>query len=103
MTKLTMALDCDGILADFVSAVLTLVEGITGRQHDSAGVASWAIFDSIHEEAVQDRVFGLMKAAGGCARIPIYEGAQGGVRRLQELVDIICVTSPFHGSPTWAH
>jgi 5'(3')-deoxyribonucleotidase len=103
VTKPTLNLDVDGILADFVSAALALVAQHTGNVYHPNDIRTWEVFDSIPEKAVKDAVYGVMKAPGGCLAIPVYEGAQEGVKRLRNHVDVICVTSPFHGSPTWAH
>jgi 5'(3')-deoxyribonucleotidase len=103
LVKPTLNLDVDGILADFVSAALAIVHDVTGHRYTANDVTTWEVFDSIPEKDVQADVYAVMKARGGCLSIPVYQGAQEGVRRLQSYVDIACVTSPFRGSPTWAH
>jgi 5'(3')-deoxyribonucleotidase len=79
--KPTVLLDVDGILANFTLAAVSLVNEITGKKYKPSDITTWEVFDSI----------------------PVYEGAVEGVKKLKELADIICVTSPFNGSPTWAH
>jgi 5'(3')-deoxyribonucleotidase len=40
---------------------------------------------------------------GGCSSIPVYDGAKEAFTKLQELANIVVVTSPFTGSFTWAY
>jgi 5'(3')-deoxyribonucleotidase len=101
--RLSVLLDCDGVLADFVSAALDVLHDLTGRRYDPSSVTTWEVFDSIPEREAQEVVYQRMKARGGCLRIPIYESAREGVARLRELADVTVVTSPFSGSETWAH
>jgi 5'(3')-deoxyribonucleotidase len=98
-------LDCDGVIADFTGAALTLIRQFTGRTYAPERITTWDIFDSLPEEPqfVKDEVYRLLKSPGGCAGIPAYPEAVEGVRRLCEIADVIAVTSPFKGSPTWAH
>jgi len=102
--KPTVLLDCDGVIADFTSATLELVHQVTGHRYNPNEVVTWEIFDSIPERKdAKDEVYGILKDAGGCTSIPLYPDAQEGVRRLREIADIVIVTSPFTGSPTWMH
>lgn len=101
--KPTVLLDCDGVLSDFVSAALKLVHRLTGNEYKPEDVRTWEVFDSIPEKHMMRDVYAIMKADGGCFGLPVYEGAQDGVRRLRDFAEVIIVTSPFKGSPTWAH
>ena len=101
----TVLLDCDGVIADFTGAALALIRQLTGHVYAPEQITTWDIFDSLPKEprSVRDEVYRRLKAIGGCASIPVYPGAVGGVRRLRKIADVIVVTSPFHGSPTWMH
>jgi 5'(3')-deoxyribonucleotidase len=102
--KPTVLMDCDGVIFDFVTAAVTRVNAITGAQYRPEDVTTWEVFDSIPvEQKIRDAAYGQLKAAGGCASIPVYPEAVDGIRRLREIANIIAVTSPFEGSPTWMH
>jgi 5'(3')-deoxyribonucleotidase len=104
MNKPTVLLDCDGILSDFTRAALELVFEVTGRRYAASSITTWEVFDSLAQEReYQHEVYRILKGTGGCLSIPVYESALEGVAKLRELADIVVVTSPFKGSPTWAH
>ncbi len=103
MGKPTVLLDVDGVIADFTAAALELIFEVTGRRYQPSDVKTWEVFDSIPEPEAQKEVYRILKGAGGCLSIPVYEPALEGVARLRELANIVVVTSPFKGSPTWAH
>ncbi len=99
----TVLMDVDGVLADFAVAALELVRQLTGKRYKPEDVTTWEVFDSIPEPQAKAEVYRIMKAPGGCTAIPVYPEARDGIERLREVADIIAVTSPFKGSPTWAH
>lgn len=101
--KPTVLLDVDGVVADFTQAAITLVNQITGKSYRPEDVKTWEVFNSIPEPEAHKEVYRIMKGEGGCLSIPVYPEALDGVRTLRELAYIICVTSPFAGSPTWVH
>jgi 5'(3')-deoxyribonucleotidase len=115
--KPSCLLDIDGVVADFVSAALALVQQVEfydrdepdglrfGRAFDPSIIHTWELFDSLPEpeRSARDEVYRRMKAPGGCRSIPVYPGSRNGVERLREICDITIVTSPFEGSPTWMH
>ena len=101
--KPTVLLDCDGVLSDFTRAAVALVNEFTGKNYKSSDVTTWEVFDSIPEPEARREVYRILKGPGGCESIPVYPDAVEGVKKLREMAHIICVTSPFKGSPTWAH
>jgi len=103
--KPILLLDCDGVLANFIDATLSILNdefGVKNYTHDD--VKTWDMFDSFPDHKhLADDVYELLKKRGGCYGIPPYPGAQNGVAKLEELVDIVIVTSPFNGGETWVH
>lgn len=101
----TVLLDVDGILADFVGRALTILERLCGHRYNPDELLTWEVFDGVREahRRYKDAVYAEMAAAGGCAAIPVYPGAQEGVGRLCAVADVIIVTSPFPHSPTWMY
>lgn len=98
-------MDCDGVLADFITATLERLHQETGQLYEHDRINTWEVFDSLPAEVRvhQSRVYEYLKQAGGCFGIPMYAGAQEGVWRLQEIAEVIIVTSPFKGGRTWTH
>jgi 5'(3')-deoxyribonucleotidase len=98
-------MDCDGVLADFITATLDRLHAVSGQKYEHDRISTWEVFSSLPPEALvhQSRVYEYLKQAGGCLGIPMYAGAQEGVWRLQEIAEVIIVTSPFKGGRTWTH
>lgn len=103
--KPILLLDCDGVLANFIEATLRIL-----KKHDPhidykhGDVHTWDQFDSFPNHLpYRDAVYEELKQPGGCATIPVYDGAKEGVAALQEMVDIVILTSPFKGGETWVH
>jgi hypothetical protein len=96
-------LDCDGLLADFISAALVIVEEVTGRRHLPAEVK---VFDftvalglSPQEASAVKRAIGSRR--GFAAGLEPYPEAIQGVQRIRELGEVFCVTSPWDSNPWW--
>jgi 5'(3')-deoxyribonucleotidase len=96
-------LDCDGVLADFVSAMLRVVYEVTGEAYRPEQVTE---FDFCRALGLGPTDAGnVMLAISGrrkfCARLVTYPGARDGVRRLREVADVYIVTSPWNSNETW--
>jgi 5'(3')-deoxyribonucleotidase len=102
--KPTVLIDADGVIANFHATALDLIFEVTGRRYPLEKITTWDTFHSLDEpQEVKDKVWALFKEPGNCARIEPFPEAKDGIRRLAQFADIICVTSPFKGSATWAH
>jgi 5'(3')-deoxyribonucleotidase len=101
--KPTILLDCDGILADFIGTALLVLRAESGLVLPRESITTWEVFDSMPYEAqaYKTRVYNLMKGRLGCFSMRAYDGAKEGVKRLQELGEVVIVTSPFPDSDTW--
>ena len=99
-------LDVDGVLADFVGAVLRKVDGMTMEHLPTADeITTMEIFDSLPESVRKwkEVVYEDMGKEGKCLSLAVYPGAKEGVARLREIADVTIVTAPLRGSPTWAY
>jgi 5'(3')-deoxyribonucleotidase len=101
--KPTVLLDVDGILADFIGAALLALRAESGLAYSRDDIYTWEVFDSLPAAAQSYKhvVYELLKSKLGCFSMRVYDGAKEGVRRLQELADVVIVTSPFPDSDTW--
>ena len=98
--KPRVLLDVDGVLADFVTPALRVVEQITGAPPHPDCHTDWDLFKDYPKE-VETKFYDEFKKEGWCAALPVYPGAQDGVEALRRVADVYFVTSPMHG-PHWA-
>jgi 5' nucleotidase, deoxy (Pyrimidine), cytosolic type C protein (NT5C) len=103
MRKILIALDCDGPLANFIAGALVLVEEVTGKKFDPADVTE---HDFTRALGLSAREASSVKEAiaarrGFVTSLPPHPRARQGVRRLRELGEVFCVTSPWDSSPWW--
>ena len=103
MRKLLIALDCDGFLSDYVRGVLRLVEEVTGRRYEPADVGRFNIAKALGLSAQEARAVKelISTRRGFCAALAPYPQARQGVRRLRELGEVFCVTTPWDLNPWW--
>jgi hypothetical protein len=101
--RLKIALDCDGFLSNFTAGALVIVEEVTGRRYEEADVTEFDFTKSLGltaaESAQVKKVIGSRR--GFCAGLAPYPEARQGVRRLRELGDVFCVTTPWDSNPWW--
>ena len=103
MKRLQLAIDCDGILSNFTAGALRVVEEVTGRHYEEDAVGEFdfvkAIGLSVDEAREVKQI--ISSRRGFAASLAPYPGARQGVRRLRELGDVFCVTSPWDSNPWW--
>jgi 5'(3')-deoxyribonucleotidase len=101
----TVLVDVDGPLAAFDQAALDTIFAITGRRYALDDIRTWEVFESVEQDnpEVKKQVYDRMKGRGGCLGIPVADGAKEGLAKLQELCEVVIVTSPFWGSETWVY
>lgn len=89
-------LDIDGVVADFLTAALSVVHEVSGQLYRAEDLPTWDIWDHVgreHEGACYERY----RAEGFCAGLQPYPGAVDGVQRLLSVAEVHVVTSPIHG------
>lgn len=103
MKRLKIALDCDGVLSDFTSGALRVVEEVTGKRFVPADISEWdfckALGLTFREAALVKKTIGSRQ--GFATSLLPYPQARQGVRRLRELGEVFCVTSPWDTNPWW--
>jgi 5'(3')-deoxyribonucleotidase len=104
MNRPVVLLDADGVLLNFIQATLDTLHDIDPHSFTHDDIHTWEVFSSlpaaaqVHMDAVYDR----LRKEGGRSIQP-YPGAAEAVKELQDISDVIIVTSPLHGSRTWTH
>jgi 5'(3')-deoxyribonucleotidase len=103
MRVISIALDCDGVLADFVAGALRLVEEVTGKKFDVSAVTESDFTTTLglnaHEAHEVKRAIGARR--GFAASLPRYPQARQGVRRLSKLGKVFCITTPYESNIWW--
>jgi hypothetical protein len=101
--KLSISIDCDGILSDFTAGALRVVEEVTGRRYSPIDVGEFDFTKALNlsaDEALAVKT-AISSRRGFAASLAPYPGARQGVRRLRELGEVFCVTSPWDENPWW--
>jgi len=102
MPRPTVLLDCDGVLANFTRANLDYLRTL-GVDRSEDEVTTWEIGEALGLEPHQRAQMKARWSEPGFALdLPIYAGAQEGVRELFAAgADVVVVTSPMTSSRTW--
>lgn len=100
MKKPRVLLDVDGVLADFVTPALQVVQQVTGKPAPKDATDDWDLFRAYDQET-QAKFYNEFKKEGWCYALQPYPGALEGVNMLRDLADVYFVTSPMHG-PHWS-
>lgn len=105
-------MDADGVFVDFIGGVLRETKALTGRNVAREALVNWDIFSDIERitghEGLKDLLVEHVDAPGFCSALEPCSGAEEGLKRLLELdkrgiIHLAIVTTPWQGSPTWAH
>jgi 5' nucleotidase, deoxy (Pyrimidine), cytosolic type C protein (NT5C) len=106
MKKIKLALDADGFLRNFVASALVVVEEVTGRRFFPADVTAFNFTQALglSERETHDVMTAISARRGFVTAMTPYPEARQGVRRLRELGDVSCVTTPWEtpwGTNPW--
>ena len=100
--KHVILLDCDGVLADFTTIALDLIEQETGRRYTEKEIPRWDIFESMGFPELWT-AFGVKAAQPGfCFGMKPYPKAKAAVKKLSEHYDVVIVTAPVD-APPWMY
>jgi len=101
-TKKRVLLDCDGVLSDFLTKALEIINTTAMTNFQHAHVHDFDICESLGLPHMWD----TLKAACGekdfCLNLELIPGAQAGVSMLRASADVYCLTSPM-SVPNWAY
>jgi len=96
--------DCDGVLADFVTPCLEKVFELTGKRFHHDDVKEWEVPIAVGLTPEQSAaVYKAMEVKGLCRNAQAYPGARAALNRMRERgYQVIAVTKPF-GGEHWVH
>ena len=100
---ISIALGCDGVLADFHAGALRLVEEITGRKFDISTSTKHDFIPTLGLSAQETTavLHAISNRRGFATSLPRYPHARQGVRRLRTLGKVFCVTTPWESNSWW--
>lgn len=104
--KPSVLADCDGVLCDFVTPVLTYANKLEGTNFTYADVSNFDIFRLFGDrrDEVKKEVWeGLTYAEGFARTLKPYAPAIEWFDALKAHANITCVTSPIYDSETWCY
>lgn len=97
-------LDCDGVIADFTTEALKVINrklGLKGKQRfNISHITQWDICDSVGHPELWPDVMKASSKKGFCLKIKAYPGSEAGVKLLQQHGTVFIVTSPL-SAPLW--
>ena len=102
MRRPRVFLDVDGVLADFLTASIPILNDLTGKTWVEGDFKTWDIFETV-PKLFEQIFFDAVNKVGWCRSLPAYEAALIGVPPLVESTDLFIVTSPMNHVPTWTY
>ena len=97
--KLIILLDCDGVMADFMTSIFNFIQRETGVRHSPDEIKTWEVFDNVASH-LRDEFDQEAAKPGFCFSIKPYQEALEGVKKLSALGEIFVVTAPMD-VPNW--
>ena len=90
--------DCDGVLANFIEPFLAIANRLAGTSYTEADVKEWDMDRLPGFEAIKNEAWAEVGDPGFARNMPLYQGAQEGMRRLADIGEVFIVTAPL-----WLH
>ena len=97
-------IDVDGVVADFVDALLLKIRATLGREFTREQVTCFDIREALGLDRCEWLVVrDCIEAQGYCSKFMPYAGAIESVGRLAERHEVFFATTPWRESVTWVH
>lgn len=100
MQKPRVLLDVDGVLANFLTPALDILNKLSGLDHKAEELQEWDVF-TLYPREYEQAFYEGCNQPGFCNALPLYPGAHELVTGLQAISDLYIVTSPMHHNLTW--
>ncbi len=92
-------LDCDGVLADFTTEALGLIERETGKRYTPEEIPHWEVFESLGHPEMWVKFGELASQVDYCASMKPYPEALVAVKKFRETCEVLIVTAPVDARP----
>lgn len=95
--------DVDGVMADFVTPVVNLVNNELGTDYTAEDIDEWEVLDALDVPPRQrELVRKAICSPGFCRGFKVYPGVEKGLAKLRKFGRVIALTAPFE-SPFWEY
>jgi 5'(3')-deoxyribonucleotidase len=95
--------DVDGVLADFMSSAVELINQLTGKNYLKSDIKTWHLFRGLSiSKDVEEAVYEAMEMEGWCSELQLIDGSVEAVDFLRQFGEVFFVTSPMNG-PHWMY
>jgi 5'(3')-deoxyribonucleotidase len=95
LEKKRVLVDCDGVLGDFATAALDLIEERTGDRHSHEELVKWNVFKAVDKKHLEHILQDAVEHEGFCLKLRPLPGAKQLMKVLEERYEVFIVTSPF--------
>lgn len=99
--KPILALDCDGVLADFTTTTLDLLNKFKGSNHLKSEITEWDFFTQFLDEYERKEFRKTFNSHRLFSILEPYKEAQDAFEELKNRAKIYIVTSPMREYDTW--
>lgn len=99
MHRPRLLLDCDGVLADFLTPALKILKELTGRTYAPSDFTDWDLFQTVGPEWKAP----FYRACGelSCLTFEPYPASLNAVANLATFMDVYVVTAPMQCNVNW--
>lgn len=101
MRKLRILLDSDGVLSNYCAGCFDLIKNLTGDHHTIEEVTHWDVFEVLGKGHLKPQLKEAQAQPGWCLNFPVFDGAQEFVKALEQIGEVVIVTSPM-STPHWS-
>lgn len=102
MNKPVIALDCDGVLADWHEHAFYILNKLLDSNYSVNDLKEWDIDELLESSSISKNEFWeAINTSNMVAELRPYPKAIEGVKKLQEIADIYVCTSPMIHYPNW--
>lgn len=99
--KPVVAIDCDGVLADWMGYVIPVANILFNKNIKQSDLTGWDLYDIIDDPTAKTTLYDYLNQTKMILDMNPYEEALRGMTALKEFADIYVVTSPMMNYPNW--
>lgn len=99
--KPVVAIDCDGVLADWMGYVIPVVNILFNTNIKQSDLTGWDLYDIIDDPKAKTTLYDYLNQTKMILDMNPYDEALRGMTALKEFADIYVVTSPMMNYPNW--
>ncbi len=101
LLKPVLAIDCDGVLADWMMYVIPIVNNLFNKNITKKDLISWDLYDLLKEKSAKTKLYDYLNTTDMILHLEPFSEALEGIKKLKEIAEIYIVTSPMMNYPNW--